>query len=829
MAARQMRAACVPSIAQYITKRLEYLLRRPGQSGPGLAEIVHLLQYMDEMNMGHIGMSRVADALGRGGKLRKTEDKTASEIGENLNHQGRIQYLMDADPDYGHWLKKIYLDDPNRTYDYKIKALTHAMNKRDDLNGWVDFSHQQCRAAGSFVLQAVVSLKDQTDQHYIFERRLAWDNAVKSKRKHKVYYIALTKFGMRWRETIQKMVEDDAGVQWPMLWLPNDWGNDTRGGYYGPAPKKYSQVVHSIYSKPEHITQLGTTHLEALNHLQKVPHRMNQYIYNLMYQLKDRYWKIGSFVTYEYESCAEECMSIKDNDYIESLDKKGDEYKQLMAIYRDEYDKMDLDKKRGMSTQRVLATAERFADEPYFFITWFSDWRGRLNAACDTVNPQGSEWQKALFHSAHGVEINERTLPNLLINLAITGEFETPNGKSNKLTYPEREQWGRDFMESGELAAMVDDPLTYRYWMEAEEPFQFLATCEEIKALFIDKTRDKTRLYVARDMTCSGIQIMSALSRDKAAGEATNVVPMPDGQLRDGYETVAENARELASDKAFLDACMQRREENRIARNKKVPADQHWPERNFVDIDVDRIDRKVCKKATMVAGYGGTFISRSEGVYEACEEAGWELHIADRSIAAKAVIKAMDIAFPKIAEMNEWLCKLIDMKVKQNADEGEYVLSWVTPQGGTEVRQVYRESLMKQIRTWAASGGHYGRIVQDSKGTASVIYGWGDTLPKKHRTAGPANIVHSLDADILVGAIANLPKDWPIYFVHDCAMATASHIDDVVAELRQSFHRTCSYDFLGSLVKRWGLEGVEMLELGDLDLDQCVDSQFMFT
>ena len=214
----------------------------------------------------------------------------------------------------------------------------------------------------------------------------------------------------------------------------------------------------------------------------------------------------------------------------------------------------------------------------------------------------------------------------------------------------------------------------------------------------------------------------------------------------------------------------------------------------------------------MIAGYGGTFLSRSEGVYEACEEAKWEVHPADRTILANAIIEGMDLAFPKIKELNDWWVEVIKIAIQKVIAEGGHSLTWVTPQGGTEVHQVYREMLTQK----------------DTVGTAHLVYGYGDTKATKHATGGPANMVHSLDADILVGAIACSPREWSMYFVHDCAMTTATHIESLVKECRQSFYRTCSYDFLGSLVDRWDVE-TEMPEKGDLDLVDCLTAPYMFT
>ena len=70
------------------------------------------------------------------------------------------------------------------------------------------------------------------------------------------------------------------------------------------------------------------------------------------------------------------------------------------------------------------------------------------------------------------------------------------------------------------------------YWREADEPFQFLAYCEEYYALFVSKTRDTTRVFIGRDMSVQH-SVPLFLIGDESPMYFTNVIPS--GQLRDAY------------------------------------------------------------------------------------------------------------------------------------------------------------------------------------------------------------------------------------------------------------------------------------------------------
>ena len=57
----------------------------------------------------------------------------------------------------------------------------------------------------------------------------------------------------------------------------------------------------------------------------------------------------------------------------------------------------------------------------------------------------------------------------------------------------------------------------------------------------ITKTRTTTGLFVATDATCSGLQILAGLARDKRTAQLVNVLPADRPQ--DAYKVVAEIAK----------------------------------------------------------------------------------------------------------------------------------------------------------------------------------------------------------------------------------------------------------------------------------------------
>lgn len=64
-------------------------------------------------------------------------------------------------------------------------------------------------------------------------------------------------------------------------------------------------------------------------------------------------------------------------------------------------------------------------------------------------------------------------------------------------------------------------------WMEAEDPFQFLGACFELrKALRAPRHEEyASHLPVHQDGSCNGLQHYAALARDEQGGIAVNLVP----------------------------------------------------------------------------------------------------------------------------------------------------------------------------------------------------------------------------------------------------------------------------------------------------------------
>ena len=198
-----------------------------------------------------------------------------------------------------------------------------------------------------------------------------------------------------------------------------------------------------------------------------------------------------------------------------------------------------------------------------FWTPWFFDGRTRMYPSCE-LSITGGDFVKALLVNANPKPITEDSRRELLIAIATSGAFD----KVDKQDYATRMEWAEEFVRTAQFEAMVLNPMSNIYWQKADEPFQFLAYCEEYYSVFVKGYRDTVRVWIGRDMTCSGIQILSSVIGDEDGMFHTNVIPSD--TVQDAYGKV-EEARKLLSNNVWVSEQIDKREAKRLADLRKNP------------------------------------------------------------------------------------------------------------------------------------------------------------------------------------------------------------------------------------------------------------------
>ena len=94
--------------------------------------------------------------------------------------------------------------------------------------------------------------------------------------------------------------------------------------------------------------------------------------------------------------------------------------------------------------------AARFRPIDHCDLPTYFDSRLRMSYMCDTLNLQGSDYQKTLLHFANSVQVTEENIrevqKDLLITLANAAAIETPAVKTDKLSMEGRMAWALEMV-----------------------------------------------------------------------------------------------------------------------------------------------------------------------------------------------------------------------------------------------------------------------------------------------------------------------------------------------------------------------------------------------
>lgn len=770
----------------------------------------------------HIALSCILDKIGRGSRMSTPMVQVLKSIGERLDHQAFLEIIKEREPQAWGRIDRWVLQSETTGYGHKIKRAKGLT----ELN-YNFLSADDCVKAGEWCFNALQSTT-------------GWFDTVKfwtqGKKKRTQYYLGLSETGLSQIDLIQRAQDEYAFEAYPMVCKPLRWENDQRGGYLKYHPGGVCDLIHRNMG-----TIPSPTAMEALHRAQEVAFKLNPFIYETQVQLLARSEEIGSFRTYEKDSWEDEHRPRIDPSIFE-LDRKYDksrnltpEYKQTMTLLKTFYSEQKKSEKQHSKVPfRVLKVAARYKDVERFYLPCYFDKRLRLYYTVDTITPNGADYQKALLMSADGklvTDENRSQVENdLLITIANTWAQRENGVKTDKMTYEGRIAFAKDFVK--ELECVAVDPLTTAarcLWTHADEPFQFLACVREYFEVCKWHTKDHTHLFIGRDATNSGMQILGAISKDEKACYYTNVIPSDSPQ--DLYGEVAKEAQALLRSDVWVDDKI--RKYTKEAKKKMQKREDEGkifkaPDLNFsFGMDVDAVDRSVLKKAVMCTSYGASWGSKNEyisdEITEAFKQDPYNPTLTDKRLCTDASIEGQSTAFPQCDILNKWFKDFgkACMKAKQE------MVEWKTP-NGSFIRQEYREPLIKQVKTHAMGGGSYFRVdkrTNEGHITYNVQTGWGDVKENKSSTALGANWTHSLDACLLQNTIADY--DNPFFTVHDCFYGLAGDMEEFCQKARIAFKYVIDADPMQNLVDSNGVD-LDLPPMGTADISECLNAPYMF-
>ena len=574
----------------------------------------------------------------------------------------------------------------------------------------------------------------------------------------------------------------------PMIVKPLPWTGFRKGGFTrqpvkvvrtGPHTqlKRYIQAA----SKNGDMRQI----FAGLDILGKTPWKINRPVFNVMVEA----WNQG-------DAIANIVPNNSEHEYPPEPEQSKDRDAHREWLYR--VRKID-NQILSFHSQRCfqnfqMEVARAYLNETFYF-PHSVDFRGRAYPVPPYLNHMGADNCRGLLMFGEGKELGKEGLVWLKVHLANVFGYD-------KASFEERRQFTEGHLS--EIYNSASSPLKgNRWWLKAEDPWQCLAACIELKNALEspDPVKYVSNLPIHQDGTCNGLQHYAALGGDSIGAKQVNLEPGE--RPSDIYTAVAD----MVSSEVTKEA----KEGNRTAQ--------------LLD---GKVNRKVVKHTVMTNVYGVTFSGARMQVCRVLEDLipdfPWtpELNIHSASgYVARKIFKALSVMFNGAHHIQAWLgecasriCESLSSEQmqwiedhragkpqtsqfsaratndKNNMDEQmrfKQSVIWTSPLK-MPVVQPYRTTKQRVIKTRLQHISIYEPAIADSVDKRKQLQGF------------PPNFIHSLDAShMMLSALKCDEVGLMFAAVHDSFWTHAADVDTMNRILRDAFIKMHSDNIIGRL------------------------------
>ena len=340
-------------------------------------------------------------------------------------------------------------------------------------------------------------------------------------------------------------------------------------------------------------------------------------------------------------------------------------------------------------------------------------------------------------------------------------------------------------------------------WVKADEPWKFLAGCNEWHGLMTNGKDYESRLPVCLDATTQGLQIYSMLLLDEHAAHETNVLPRD--RPGDVYQAVCDRTIEKL----------------KVSTNDYASA---WLQFG--------ITRATTKRQAMTLCYGSTFFScrsyTAEWFYNELRDKNRENPFGQETYRPSNFLA--ELIWESIGEVvgsaragMDWLREVANICL-----DNDTPIRWITPLG-FPVLMDYRKKSKNVVKTVVNGVIRQHRVLEDAE----------DRDRRKSVNAFPPNVIHSLDGlGGLLGATINLGLDQGILdysVVHDSYATHAQNIGVLAGCIREATISTFETPIFNNLRDSLThslpacVELPAVPPLGNLRLTSVRDSEYYFS
>ena len=733
--------ASIDTLLPVLVKRLENTNNRihEGKTGVAFKEIAQYISDLEPLAAAAIALKLTFDKVF---SFRDGSDQVQAVcdgIGSAVEAECQMRYYERCAPGLLNTLKKNYWHKSCGT-DQKLTVIQTLMN-RTDIQQWQSWGRANRIKLGAWLLDCII----ETSQWFTKDLR--------REGKRTVNYVVPTPEFISIKDKVMADAELFAPLAWPMLIEPNEWSNERAGGYI------LNEVMrgHDLVRRGDPSRIQGETPLNFLNKIQKVAFTLNPFMVKVAEELDRLERAVGKFLPIVNHELPPKPFDIAENKDSRKAYRRA--AAETMNLNAQEF-------KKSCRTRMTMEAVNRFRDVARFYIPWSFDYRGRAYPIPAFLTPQDTDFGKSLLVFADGSYVTPEAEGWLAFQVATTFGLD-------KAPMTERLEWASNNHELFTLIAT--DPIgNLHLWEEVEEPWQFLAAAEEYYHCVVVADRQFTRLMVATDATCSGLQILAGLARDKSTARLVNV--LPGDKPQDAYRVVAETATPYCPESI-----------------------QPY------------MDRKTVKRVVMTVPYNAKPFSNRGYIRDALAEKGVEISKEDLTATVKAVRNAMDVVVPGPMAVMKW----IEEEVAEAIRAGKEYLEWTTPSGFV-VHQKLNKKLLVRIELQLLGTCKMSVAVDDSD----------EVDLNHHKNATAPNLIHSLDASLLHLSVLNF--DAPIALIHDSVLCRATDMSTLSSIVRQTYmHLFAEHDYLEDFASHIGAKTKPPI-VGDLEPESVIESTYFF-
>jgi DNA-directed RNA polymerase len=706
----------------------------------GAGHLIELVPYLDDIDsesQAAITCKITFDKVFSYKKDNSKIVKIAQAIGQALEAESQMRFYEKTAPGLFKVLKENYWHQAKGT-EYKRKSMQVLFNK-SDVESWTPWNTNLKIKVGTWFLDCFCESSGWFEKHVV------------SYPKRKDTYLKTTEEFDKHKAEIIRLTELFSPISWPMLIEPRDWSQLHDGGYYLNDITK----CHEMVRRGVPLTIQGEKTYKFLNLIQKVKYKLNDFTVQVAKELEEREITVGKFRPVLHHPEPPKPFDIDTNKEARK------EWKKKAAIAKN---KNANEWRTSCRTRMTMNVVREFEGKDYY-IPWSFDYRGRAYPIPSFLTPQDTDFGKSLIRFSEEAEITDDGEKWLAFQVATTFGLD-------KATLEERLAW--PIANLTLIKKVATDPINnIGDWETADEPWQFLAACEEYYSVVIAKTRMSTGLPVATDATCSGLQILAGLARDKSTASLVNVIPSDKPQ--DAYAVIAEKS----------------------IKNIPERLRPYW-------------DRKKTKRCVMTIPYNAKPFSNRQYIRDAFNDIDIEVENKELTQIVQAVRDAMEEVVPGPMKVMRWIETEVGIAIKNGAD----FISWVTPSGFRVTQKLMKtKSKILELKL-------LGRV---------RIHTAGDEIGvdlQHHKNATAPNLIHSLDASLL--HICATQFHAPISLIHDSVLCRATDMNLLSHLVRDTYmHLFAEHDFLTDFAQAIGADSEPPI-IGDLKPSQVIESLYFF-